>query len=147
MKSGGREVKLKSIVRRELGYATQRRGSRLHIASLDYYDAMIKKQRILNLYLAAITCFFMRTGSFREGVCLPKMLFSLFACRFFQLPPWYRELTMSGSASENSQNTICSATSSTFPQECASFRVDPESAPSRSSATVSCTAYLCIATS
>jgi len=46
-----------------------------------------------------------------------------------------------------SANTICSQVTSTLPQEQASLSVEDEQAPSRTSATVICTAYLCISAS
>src|SRR3989338_449937 len=54
---------------------------------------------------------------------------------------------MTGRAVVASANTICSCTVLTFPHELASLSVDEEHAPSRTSATVICTAYLCTGTS
>jgi len=54
---------------------------------------------------------------------------------------------MSGTASVASEKTICSNAVSTFPQLDASLSVLPESAPSRTSATVTWMAYLCIGAS
>src|SRR6185503_5704606 len=54
---------------------------------------------------------------------------------------------MIGATLVASANTICSCTVLTLPQLAASCSVEEEQAPSRTSATVICTAYLCTSTS
>lgn len=63
--------------------------------------------------------------------------------RFFQLSAWYALLMIRGRTLVASAYTICSKTVSTLPHDEASFRVELEHAPSRTSATVIWTAYLC----
>src|SRR5581483_867626 len=65
----------------------------------------------------------------------------------FQPPRCHASETISGTAVVASANTICSSVVCTLPQEAASFSVEDEQAPSLTSATVICTAYLCISAS
>src|SRR3954453_15165844 len=67
--------------------------------------------------------------------------------RVFHDPRCQASDAISGTTVVASANTICSQVTSTLPQEQASLSVEDEQAPSRTSATVICTAYLCISTS
>src|SRR3954447_10840349 len=81
--------------------------------------------------------------STRQSNSLAKRRFS----RFFHAPRWYASLASSGRTEVASANTICSIAVDTLPQLAASWRVEEEQAPSRTSATVIWTAYLCTSTS
>src|ERR1700738_313958 len=83
----------------------------------------------------------------REKVHLENTVAQRRLVRVFQDPRSQAAEAISGTTVVASANTICSQVTSTLPQEQASFSVEDEHAPSRTSATVICTAYLCISTS
>src|SRR5438270_13551140 len=67
--------------------------------------------------------------------------------RLRQAPRCHASLASSGRTLVASAKTICSIAVETLPQLAASCRVEDEQAPSRTSATVIWTAYLCTSTS
>src|SRR5688572_9914752 len=83
------------------------------------------------------------SGRRNQSNNLAKRRFS----RLRQAPRCQASLVSSGRTLVASVNTICSWAVSTLPQLHASCSVEDEQAPSRTSATVIWTAYLCISTS